>query len=95
MFYVERDIPFCGGNCLATGNPDLPSIPASSGMIFKNASAFEAYIVPKAGHGLAFVSCFIVSWVYTMLTTQQSTSHVEVTSKMSDFLYQNGLGCLI
>ncbi|KAJ0341597.1 hypothetical protein COL922a_002036 [Colletotrichum nupharicola] len=74
----ERDIPFCGGNCLATGNPDLPSIPASSGMIFKNASAFEAYIVPKAGHGLAF-----------------STSHVEVTSKISDFLYQNGLGCLI
>ncbi|KAF9878941.1 hypothetical protein CkaCkLH20_03841 [Colletotrichum karsti] len=74
----ERDIPFCGGDCLATGNPELPSIPASSAMIFQNASAFEAYIVADAGHGLTL-----------------SYSHDEVTGKMADFLYQNGLGCLI
>lgn len=48
----ERDIPYCGGDCLATGNPALASIPAASKMFFPNAQAFEAFIVPNAGHGL-------------------------------------------
>ncbi|KAK1672451.1 Alpha/Beta hydrolase protein [Colletotrichum godetiae] len=70
----ERDVPFCGGDCLATGNPKLPSIPAGVAPLINNASTFEAYVVPDAGHGLAF-----------------SYSHVEVTSKIQDFLAQNGL----
>ncbi|KAK2000006.1 hypothetical protein LX36DRAFT_451726 [Colletotrichum falcatum] len=52
----EKDLAFCGGNCLATGNPELPSIPAAAAAILKNATPFEAYIVPGAGHGLALVS---------------------------------------
>ncbi|KAF6814936.1 hypothetical protein CSOJ01_03766 [Colletotrichum sojae] len=48
----ERDVPFCGGDCFATGNPDLPSIPAFSGKILSKADPFEAYIVPGAAHGL-------------------------------------------
>nr|XP_036576385.1 uncharacterized protein CTRU02_13590 [Colletotrichum truncatum]KAF6783123.1 hypothetical protein CTRU02_13590 [Colletotrichum truncatum] len=72
----ERDVPFCGGDCLATGQPRLPSIPAASARFFKNTRKFETYIVPGAGHGLTL-----------------SYSHAEVTGKMSDFLYQNGLGC--
>lgn len=47
-----RDLPYCGGDCLATGNPALASIPAASKMYFPNAAAFEAFIVPNAGHGL-------------------------------------------
>ncbi|TQN69259.1 hypothetical protein CSHISOI_06224 [Colletotrichum shisoi] len=70
----ERDLPFCGNDCLATGNPELPSIPAAAAQLFKNASRFEAYVVPDAGHGLTL-----------------SYSHVEVTSKIQDFLAQNGL----
>ncbi|KAF2673752.1 alpha/beta-hydrolase [Microthyrium microscopicum] len=48
----ERDIPFCGGNCLATGDPGLASIPMSSKQFLNASSNFEAYIVPGAGHGL-------------------------------------------
>jgi len=48
----ERDIPYCGGDCFATGQPDLPSIPAASKMFFPDAPAFEAFVVPGAGHGL-------------------------------------------
>lgn len=47
----ERDIPYCGGNCLAppTG---YDSIPASSKKFIANANPFEVVIVPGAGHGL-------------------------------------------
>lgn len=48
----ERDLPFCGGDCLATGNPALASIPAASAGSFPNAAPFEAFIVPGSGHGL-------------------------------------------
>ena len=48
----ERDIPYCGGDCLATGNPALASIPAASQQFLPNAAPFEAFIVPGAGHGL-------------------------------------------
>ncbi|KAK5010881.1 hypothetical protein LTR28_007177 [Elasticomyces elasticus] len=47
----NRDIPYCGGNCLAppTG---YSSIPATSVNFIPNAKAFEVVIVPNAGHGL-------------------------------------------
>ncbi|KAK2013749.1 alpha/beta-hydrolase [Colletotrichum eremochloae] len=47
-----NDIVFCGGNCLATGNPEVPSIPEAASAIFKNATPFEAYVVHGVGHGL-------------------------------------------
>lgn len=47
-----RDIPFCGGDCLATGDPELASIPAASEVNFPNAKNFQAFIVPNSGHGL-------------------------------------------
>lgn len=49
---LENDTPYCGGDCLATGNPALASIPAASKMFFPNAQNFEAFIVPGTGHGL-------------------------------------------
>lgn len=46
-----RDIPYCGGNCLAppTG---YTSIPATSNNTLPDAKNFEVVIVPEAGHGL-------------------------------------------
>ncbi|KAI4598374.1 hypothetical protein KJ359_002783 [Pestalotiopsis sp. 9143b] len=44
----ERDIPFCGGNCSVSD----PSIPAAAEMFFPNATYFDAFVVPGAGHGL-------------------------------------------
>jgi len=49
----ENDLPYCGGNCLATGGA-AASVPAGVKMNFPNASSFEAYIQPKSGHGLNF-----------------------------------------
>nr|POE84805.1 hypothetical protein CFP56_78905 [Quercus suber] len=47
----ERDIPYCGGNCLAppTG---FDSIPAAAVKTLPKASPFQVTIVPGAGHGL-------------------------------------------
>ncbi|KAK5078699.1 hypothetical protein LTR64_002887 [Lithohypha guttulata] len=50
----EHDTPYCGGDCLATGNASLPSIPAASRMFLPNAAPFQAFIVPGSGHGLNF-----------------------------------------
>lgn len=49
-----NDLPFCGGDCLATGNASLPSIPAAVAMSFPNVPSnnFEAYIQPNTGHGI-------------------------------------------
>ncbi|KAI1377640.1 Alpha/Beta hydrolase protein [Hypoxylon crocopeplum] len=44
----ERDVPFCGGNCLTM----KPSIPAQTEQYFTNASYFESIVVPRSGHGL-------------------------------------------
>ncbi|KAH6660276.1 Alpha/Beta hydrolase protein [Truncatella angustata] len=44
----ERDILFCGGNCTSSD----PSIPAMVEEFFTNASSFDAFIIPGAGHGL-------------------------------------------
>ncbi|MCJ1393095.1 hypothetical protein MMC18_005967 [Xylographa bjoerkii] len=50
----SNDVPYCGGNCLATGNPSLASIPAAVAMSFPNvgASNFTAYIQPNTAHGI-------------------------------------------
>jgi len=51
----ERDVPFCGGDCLNTrGNPSLTSIPAGLKDAFPASRHFETFIVPGAGHGLNF-----------------------------------------
>lgn len=47
-----RDLPFCGGNCLATGDPSLSSIPAAVAQHFPQSHNFQTYIVPDSGHGL-------------------------------------------
>ena len=54
IFSPANDLPFCGGNCLATGNASLPSIPAAVAMSFPNVPSnnFEAYIQPNTGHGI-------------------------------------------
>ncbi|KAK6206846.1 hypothetical protein QIS74_13334 [Colletotrichum tabaci] len=49
----DRDIPFCGGNCSATGDPALKSILDTSASFLRAASPFESYVVAGAGHGLA------------------------------------------
>ena len=51
---TEHDVPYCGGDCLATGNPALASIPAGVQMNFPDlaASNFEAYVQPNTGHGI-------------------------------------------
>ena len=49
-----NDLPFCGGNCFATGDPSLPSIPAAVAKSFPKVSSgnFTAYIQPNTGHGI-------------------------------------------
>lgn len=51
---LANDLPFCGGDCFATGNASLPSIPAALAMTFPNVPSanFEAYIQPNTGHGI-------------------------------------------
>ncbi|KAL9599351.1 MAG: hypothetical protein Q9219_003884 [cf. Caloplaca sp. 3 TL-2023] len=48
----RQDVIYCGGDCLATGDPSLASIPAKSKMAFPAARAFEAYIQPDTAHGI-------------------------------------------
>ena len=52
--FSANDLPFCGGNCLATDNASLPSIPAAVAMNFPNVPSnnFEVYIQPNTGHGI-------------------------------------------
>lgn len=49
-----NDLPYCGGDCLATGNPALASIPAAAEAAFPMVGAgnFTAYIQPNSGHGI-------------------------------------------
>jgi hypothetical protein len=47
----DKDIPFCGGDCFATGGA-AESIPAAAKAVFPSASAFAAYIQPNTGHGI-------------------------------------------
>lgn len=47
----EYDVPYCGGNCLATGGAGA-SIPAMASMNLPMAQPFQAYIQPNTGHGI-------------------------------------------
>ncbi|KAK5172667.1 uncharacterized protein LTR77_002787 [Saxophila tyrrhenica] len=46
----ERDIPYCGGNCLAAPT-GYDSVPATSQQFFENTD-IDVTIIPGAGHGL-------------------------------------------
>ncbi|KAL8729722.1 MAG: hypothetical protein Q9166_004550 [cf. Caloplaca sp. 2 TL-2023] len=48
----RQDAIYCGGDCLATGDPALASIPAKSRMAFPMARTFEAYIQPDTAHAI-------------------------------------------
>jgi hypothetical protein len=52
----DRDIPFCGGNCMNTMaiNGSAPNLLEYSKGSFKRSLAFNATVVPDAGHGLNF-----------------------------------------
>lgn len=53
VFTGDADLPFCGGDCLATGGA-LASIPESVKESFTDIEDgnFEAYIQPNTGHGV-------------------------------------------
>ena len=53
---LANDLPYCGGDCMATGNASLPSIPAAVAKNFPRVSRnmFQAYIQPNTGHGINF-----------------------------------------
>lgn len=49
---AEHDLPYCGGDCLATGNASVPSIPSQVSKNMPNAKPFVSYIQPNTGHGI-------------------------------------------
>lgn len=53
VFTGSGDLPYCGGDCLATGGVGA-SIPAAVGKAFPDAESYETYIQPATGHGLNF-----------------------------------------
>ncbi|OBR16359.1 Ctr copper transporter family protein [Colletotrichum higginsianum IMI 349063] len=82
----ERDLIFCGGDCYATGIPELLSLPAALRVLLQGATPFEAAVVNNTGHGLTLLRSTIADrWLL------QGYSHVEVTSKIQEFLSENGL----
>lgn len=49
----EKDLPFCGGDCRATGDESSnATIVDAVNQFFPNATAFDAFLVPAAGHAL-------------------------------------------
>ena len=48
----RQDAIFCSGDCLATGDPALPNIPAGVGKYLPQSSNFTTYIPDAVGHGL-------------------------------------------
>ncbi|KAG9257178.1 uncharacterized protein F5Z01DRAFT_456893 [Emericellopsis atlantica] len=52
----ERDVPFCGGDCMGTAPVDgkFDNLIQASAPMFPQASVFNATVVPKAAHGLHF-----------------------------------------
>lgn len=52
---IANDLPFCGVNCLDTGNASIPSIPQTVKRSFPRVAAenFTAYIQPHTGHGIS------------------------------------------
>lgn len=51
---IEFDVPFCGGNCLDTGDPAVTAIPDTVRNIFTeiNDDDFFSYVQPNTGHGI-------------------------------------------
>lgn len=62
----EHDIPFCGGDCKATGviNGSAPDLLQASKPMFPKASSFKTVMVDGAGHGL--------NYQYTHVSTYKS-----------------------
>lgn len=92
----DRDLPFCGGDCSATGDSGLNSLLDLSADFLSQASPFEAYAVPGAGHGMGLVgypvtALFRQETMRRLTRASQEYSHAEVTGKILDFLTQNGL----
>ena len=57
VFTGDADLPYCGGDCLATGDPSVPDIPSQVAKAFPDAVGkgdFESYVQPRTGHGLNF-----------------------------------------
>ena len=54
LVLAENDVPFCGGKCLAMGDPSVASIPAAANMAFPSVDVtnFTAYIQPNTAHGI-------------------------------------------
>lgn len=54
FLFSANDLPFCGGDCFATGNPKLPSIPTAVELAFPNVTKgdFAVVIQPQTGHGI-------------------------------------------
>lgn len=48
----DADLPFCGGDCLNTGMPNVTNLGQTVSMAFPKASSFESYVQPNAGHGI-------------------------------------------
>ena len=51
---IANDLPFCGGDCLNTGNASIPSTPAvvKKGFPYLASENFTVYIQPNTGHGI-------------------------------------------
>ena len=49
----DADVPYCGGNCTATGRPDVASLAAAvkAGFPMVDKRNFSSYIQPRTGHG--------------------------------------------
>lgn len=89
----EYDVPFCGGDCLGTGDRNVPSIPAASKTSFPNATNFDARIIMGAGHGLNLVrDDEAVRKEDGLLTPTQLYSHSVTYKAIFDHLAENGLG---
>lgn len=53
---ADRDLGFCGGDCLVTGNASLASLlDITKGMV-PQANPFQSFVVPNTGHLLNAVS---------------------------------------
>ncbi|KAF2810169.1 uncharacterized protein BDZ99DRAFT_520255 [Mytilinidion resinicola] len=48
----NQDAIYCSGDCMATGLPNVSSIPAAAGKYFPNAKPFSAYLQPNTGHAI-------------------------------------------
>jgi pimeloyl-ACP methyl ester carboxylesterase len=52
VFDGSKDLPYCGGDCVNTGDPALPNIGAAVKRNFPNASSFQSYTQPDVSHAI-------------------------------------------